>query len=400
MLKGKNVLLAVTGSIAAYKTAFFVRLLVKEGAEVQVIMTNSAKDFITPLTLSTLSKRPVIIEPFDPETGEWSNHVELGRWADVMVVAPASANTLSKMAAGIADNFVTTCYLAAKCPVFFAPAMDLDMFYHPSVQKNIDILQSYGNLLISPQEGELASGLCGAGRMEEPDQIIQVLSDYFAEAKELHGKKILVTAGPTYEPIDPVRFIGNYSSGKMGFSLAEVLARKGADVTLVTGPTVLDTPARIKNRIDVHTAVQMAEVCYDVARDSDVVVMAAAVADYAPVSIAKSKIKKREEVTSLELKKNPDILAELGKRKKKGQILAGFALETDNEKENAFAKLQNKNLDLIVLNSLKDAGAGFNTDTNKVNVLFKNGEIKEFPLKDKTLVAGDIAAIIKDLLDS
>ncbi|PLX00285.1 MAG: bifunctional phosphopantothenoylcysteine decarboxylase/phosphopantothenate--cysteine ligase CoaBC [Marinilabiliales bacterium] len=400
MLKGKNVLLAVTGSIAAYKTAFFVRLLVKEGAEVQVIMTNSAKDFITPLTLSTLSKRPVIIEPFDPETGEWSNHVELGRWADVMVVAPASANTLSKMAAGIADNFVTTCYLAAKCPVFFAPAMDLDMFYHPSVQKNIDILQSYGNLLISPQEGELASGLCGAGRMEEPDQIIQVLSDYFAEAKELHGKKILVTAGPTYEPIDPVRFIGNYSSGKMGFSLAEVLARKGADVTLVTGPTVLDTPARIKNRIDVHTAVQMAEVCYDLARDSDVVVMAAAVADYAPVSIAKSKIKKSEEVTSLELKKNPDILAELGKRKKKGQILAGFALETDNEKENAFAKLQNKNLDLIVLNSLKDAGAGFNTDTNKVNVLFKNGEIKEFPLKDKTLVAGDIAAIIKDLLDS
>jgi len=400
MLKGKNVLLAVTGSIAAYKTAFFVRLLVKEGAEVQVIMTSSAKDFITPLTLSTLSKRPVIIEPFDPETGEWSNHVELGRWADVMVVAPASANTLSKMAAGIADNFVTTCYLAAKCPVFFAPAMDLDMFYHPSVQKNIDILQSYGNLLISPQEGELASGLCGAGRMEEPDQIIQVLSDYFAEAKELHGKKILVTAGPTYEPIDPVRFIGNYSSGKMGFSLAEVLARKGADVTLVTGPTVLDTPARIKNRIDVHTAVQMAEVCYDLARDSDVVVMAAAVADYAPVSIAKSKIKKSEEVTSLELKKNPDILAELGKRKKKGQILAGFALETDNEKENAFAKLQNKNLDLIVLNSLKDAGAGFNTDTNKVNVLFKNGEMKEFPLKDKTLVAGDIAAIIKDLLDS
>jgi phosphopantothenoylcysteine decarboxylase/phosphopantothenate--cysteine ligase len=274
------------------------------------------------------------------------------------------------------------------------------MFHHPSVQKNIDILQSYGNLLISPQEGELASGLCGAGRMEEPDQIIQVLSDYFAEAKELHGKKILVTAGPTYEPIDPVRFIGNYSSGKMGFSLAEVLARKGAEVTLVTGPTVLDTPARIKNRIDVHTAVQMAEVCYDVARDSDVVVMAAAVADYAPVSIAKSKIKKSEEVTSLELKKNPDILAELGKRKKKGQILAGFALETDNEKENALTKLQNKNLDLIVLNSLKDLGAGFNTDTNKVNVLFKNGEIKEFPLKDKTLVAGDIAAIIKDLLDS
>lgn len=400
MLKGKNVLLAVTGSIAAYKTAFFVRLLVKEGAEVQVIMTNSAKDFITPLTLSTLSKRPVIIEPFDPETGEWSNHVELGRWADVMVVAPASANTLSKMAAGIADNFVTTCYLAAKCPVFFAPAMDLDMFYHPSVQKNIDILQSYGNLLISPQEGELASGLCGAGRMEEPDQIIQVLSDYFAEAKELHGRKILVTAGPTYEPIDPVRFIGNYSSGKMGFSLAEVLARKGAEVTLVTGPTVLDTPAVIKNRIDVHTAAQMAQVCYDVALDADVVVMAAAVADYAPVSIAKSKIKKSEEVTSLELKKNPDILAELGKRKKKGQILAGFALETDNEKENAFAKLQNKNLDLIVLNSLKDAGAGFNTDTNKVNVLFKNGEMKEFPLKDKTLVASDIAAIIKDLLDS
>lgn len=399
MLKGKNVLLAVTGSIAAYKTAFFVRLLVKEGAEVQVIMTPSAKDFITPLTLSTLSKRPVIIEPFDPETGEWSNHVELGRWADVMIVAPASANTLSKMATGIADNFVSTCYLAAKCPVFFAPAMDLDMFRHPSVQKNIEILLGYGNHLISPQEGELASGLCGAGRMEEPDEIIQVISDFFAEEKDFKGKTVLVTAGPTYEPIDPVRYIGNYSSGKMGFSIAEILSRKGADVTLVTGPTFLDTPTRIKERIDVHTAKQMAEVCFDVAENADIVVMAAAVADYTPATPAKTKIKKNEQFTSIELEKNPDILAELGKRKKDGQILAGFALETDNEKDNALKKLQNKNLDIIVLNSLNDPGAGFNTNTNKISVLFKDGSVSDFNLKDKSEVAVDIANLLKGLLE-
>ena len=390
MLKGKNVLLAVTGSIAAYKTAFFVRLLVKEGAEVQVVMTPSAKDFITPLTLSTLSKRPVIIEPFDPETGEWSNHVELGRWADVMIVAPASANTLSKMAAGIADNFVTTCYLAAKCPVFFAPAMDLDMFRHPSVQTNINTLLGYGNLLISPQEGELASGLSGAGRMEEPDQIIQILSDYFADEK--------VTAGPTYEPIDPVRFIGNYSSGKMGFSVAETLARRGAEVYLVTGPTFLDTPCRIADRIDVHTAEQMASVCYDIARACDIVVMAAAVADYTPENPAKLKIKKSEDFTSIRLRRNPDILAELGKRKNKNQILAGFALETDSEKNNALAKLQNKNLDFIVLNSLKDDGAGFNTETNKVTILDRDGNSKAYALKDKSLVAEDIADHIKALM--
>lgn len=399
MLKGKNVLLAVTGSIAAYKTAFFVRLLVKEGAEVQVVMTSSAKDFITPLTLSTLSKRPVIIKPFDPETGEWSNHVELGRWADVMIVAPASANTLSKMAAGIADNFVTTCYLAAKCPVFFAPAMDLDMFKHPSVQQNIKTLLEYGNHLINPQEGELASGLFGAGRMEEPDEIIQVIANFFADNKIFKGKKILVTAGPTYEPIDPVRFIGNYSSGKMGFSIAEILSRRGADVTLVTGPTFLDTPSRIKERIDVHTAKQMAEVCYDKAKECDVVVMAAAVADYTPANPASSKIKKSDSFKTLELEKNPDILAELGKRKKIGQILVGFALETEREKENALKKLQNKNLDIIVLNSLNDPGAGFNTETNKVSVLFKDGSVSDFNLKNKKKVAEDLAAILIDMLD-
>ena len=398
MLQGKNVLLAVTGSIAAYKTAFFVRLLVKEGAEVQVIMTPSAKDFITPLTLSTLAKRPVIIEPFNADTGEWSNHVELGRWADIMIVAPASANTLSKMASGIADNFVTTCYLAAKCPVFFAPAMDLDMFHHPSVQRNIETLLSFGNLLISPQEGELASGLCGAGRMEEPDQIIQILSDHFSSEKDFLNKKVLVTAGPTYEPIDPVRYIGNYSSGKMGFSVAEILARRGADVTLVTGPTVLDTPARIKHRVDVHTAEQMAEECFHIAEQCDIIVMAAAVADYSPSNPAGSKVKKSEPFISIDLKRNTDILAELGRRKTKNQILAGFALETDHEKDNALAKLQNKNLDLIVLNSLNDDGAGFNTDTNKVSILLSSGVVYDYPLKDKAQVAYDIANIIKGLM--
>jgi len=398
MLQGKKVLLAVTGSIAAYKTAFFVRLLVKEGADVQVIMTPSAKDFITPLTLSTLAKRPVIIEPFNVDTGEWSNHVELGRWADLMIVAPASANTLSKMASGIADNFVTTCYLAAKCPVFFAPAMDLDMFHHPSVQRNIETLLSFGNLLISPQEGELASGLCGAGRMEEPDQIIQILSDHFSSEKDFLNKKVLVTAGPTYEPIDPVRYIGNYSSGKMGFCVADILARRGAEVTLVTGPTVLDTPSRIKHRVDVHTAEQMAEECFHIAEQCDIIVMAAAVADYSPSNPAGSKVKKSEPFISIDLKKNTDILAELGRRKTKNQILAGFALETDHEKDNALAKLQNKNLDLIVLNSLNDDGAGFNTDTNKVSILLSSGVVYDYPLKDKAQVAHDIANIIKGLM--
>ncbi|PID94964.1 MAG: bifunctional phosphopantothenoylcysteine decarboxylase/phosphopantothenate--cysteine ligase CoaBC [Bacteroidetes bacterium] len=398
MLKGKNVLLAVTGSIAAYKTAFFVRLLVKEGAEVQVIMTPSAKDFITPLTLSTLSKRPVIVEPFDAATGEWSNHVELGRWADVMVVAPASANTLSKMAAGIADNFVLTCYLAAKCPVFFAPAMDLDMFRHPSVQQSIKTLQGYKNQLIAPLKGELASGLYGEGRMEEPEQMVRILADFFQDEKTFVERRILVTAGPTYEPIDPVRYIGNHSSGRMGFSLAEVFARKGAKVTLVAGPTHLESPPGIYERIDVVTAKEMAQACFDVARECEIIVMAAAVADYAPVTPSSVKIKKKEAHTSLHLERNPDILAALGKQKQEGQILCGFALETDHEKANALEKLQNKNLDLIVLNSLNDPGAGFNTHTNKVTVLFKDGAVSEFELKDKAEVANDLAMLLKGLL--
>ncbi|HPE87369.1 MAG: bifunctional phosphopantothenoylcysteine decarboxylase/phosphopantothenate--cysteine ligase CoaBC [Bacteroidia bacterium] len=398
MLSGKKVLLAVTGSIAAYKTAFFVRLLVSKGAEVQVIMTPSAKNFITPLTLSTLSRRPVIIEPFNPETGQWSNHVELGRWADVMVVAPASANTLAKMAAGIADNFVTTCFLAAKCPVFFAPAMDLDMFKHPAVQKNIQTLISFGNILISPGVGELASGLTGAGRMEEPEHMLQILLDFFHQKNDFSGKKVLVTAGPTYEPIDPVRFIGNYSSGKMGFHLASVLAAFGAEVTLVAGPTALVTPPQVKKQVNVKTAAEMAEACFRLAGECDIVIMAAAVADFSPVNPSVSKIKKSNKELSISLIKNTDILAELGKRKPDHQILVGFALETDNEKENAIRKLQNKNLDMIVLNSLNDTGAGFNTNTNKVNIILRNGAVYDYPLKDKLQVACDVAYRINELL--
>lgn len=399
MLKGKKIVIGITGSIAAFKTPTLVRLLKKEGAEVKVIMTESARDFVTPLTLSTLSGNPVIIQPFNPEDGTWNSHVELGQWADIYLLAPVSANTMAKMAHGIADNFFLTAVLSAKCPVFFAPAMDLDMFKHPATQKNIGILQSFGLLLIEPAVGELASGLCGAGRMEEPENIFKLVSDFFA-AKEtaLKGKKVLVTAGPTYEAIDPVRFIGNYSSGLMGFTIAEEFANRGALVTLISGPVKQDLQHDSIRRIDVTTADEMFEKCMAENDTAEIIVMTAAVADYKPAVQADQKLKKSESGFDLKLIPTRDILAEIGNSKKPGQILVGFALETDQEIENARKKLERKNLDLIVLNSLRDIGAGFKSTTNKVSVLFKTGQIQHFPLKSKREVAQDIINIIESII--
>ncbi len=388
MLKGKNILLGITGSIAAFKAPLLIRLLKKEGANVKVVITPCAADFVTPLTLSTLSQQPVLIEPYNKVDGSWHSHVEWGRWADLFVIAPASANTLAKMANGIADNLLTTCYLAAKCPVFFAPAMDLDMFHHPTTEKNIRILQSYGNLLIEPQTGELASGLTGAGRMEEPDVILQVIKDFFLKQSDLRGRRVLVTAGPTYEAIDPVRFIGNHSSGKMGFALAEEAASRGADVTLVTGPVNLKAGVSGIRTINVVSAKEMLAECTKAMNDTDVVIMAAAVADYTPSEVSKEKIKKKDAEISISLSKTPDILANLGKSKKKGQFIAGFALETNDEKFNAITKLNTKNLDMIVLNSLNDKGAGFGTDTNKVTMLFADKSELTTDLLPKRAIAG------------
>lgn len=369
MLKGKKILIGITGSIAAYKIPLLVRLLKKEGAEVKIVMTHSATDFVTPLTLSTLSQQPILIEPYNKVDGSWNSHVDWGRWADLFLVAPASANTLAKMAGGIADNLLTTTYLAAKCQVFFAPAMDLDMFNHPTTKRNIETLQSFGNILIAPQTGELASGLCGAGRMEEPEMILQLIIDHFSKKKDLLGKNILITAGPTYEPIDPVRYIGNFSSGKMGYAIAEEAVARGAKVTLVSGPVHLHTIHSDINVVNTVTAEQMLNACKSVADDHDIIIMSAAVADYTPENTAPQKIKKPTAL-SLKLKLTEDILAFLEKTKKKDQVLVGFALETENEKANAFLKLKNKNLDMIVLNSLNDKGAGFSTDTNKVTIIF------------------------------
>jgi phosphopantothenoylcysteine decarboxylase / phosphopantothenate---cysteine ligase len=374
MLKGKKIVIGVTGSIAAFKTPALIRLLKKEGAEVKVIMTPAAADFVTPLTLSTLSGNPVIIDSFDPANGSWNSHVELGQWADVYLLAPVSANSLAKMAHGVADNFFLTAYLSAKCPVFFAPAMDLDMFRHPATQKNIEILQSYGNILIEPAVGELASGLCGAGRMEEPENIFRIIQDFFSKKKA----------------IDPVRFIGNHSSGLMGFSIAEELAQSGAQVNLVTGPVNLAVQHPGINRIDVVSAGQMYDVCMKLKDLADIIIMAAAVADFTPVNPGNEKLKKTGENLIVEFSPTRDILAELGKNKRPGQILAGFALETENEIENAQKKLKNKNLDLIILNSLRDKGAGFKTSTNKVTLLFNTGKIQHFELKSKQEVARDI----------
>lgn len=390
MLKGKKIVVGITGSIAAYKIPFLVRLLVKAEAEVRIIMTPAAKDFVTPLTLSTLSLHNVIVDPFKADNGEWNNHVELGQWADAMIFAPVTANTLGKMAHGIADNFAVTAYLSAKCPVFIAPAMDLDMYAHHSTQNNINILRSYGNIIIEPQVGELASGLSGPGRLEEPEKIMRLITDFFATAKDLDKKKLLITAGPTYEKIDPVRFIGNFSTGKMGFCLAEEAARRGGIVTLVTGPTHLTINSPGVTRIDVESAGAMYQVCMREAPSADIVIMAAAVADYTPGQPSPIKLKKSAVPVGLELSPTPDILKELGMQKKEGQILVGFALETDHEIEYAVKKLETKNLDFIVLNSLNDRGAGFGYDTNKITIIGHSGIVHQGTLQDKPAVAAEI----------
>jgi phosphopantothenoylcysteine decarboxylase / phosphopantothenate---cysteine ligase len=393
-LKGKKILLGVSGSIAAYKSALLVRLLVKAEAEVKVVMTKSAIEFITPLTLSTLSKNPVLTSFIKNETGEWNNHVELGLWADLMVVAPATAKTLSKCANGHCDDLLTAVYLSARCPVFFAPAMDVDMFRHPSTKRNIELLISYGNEFISPEHGELASGLIGDGRLAEPENIIKVLEAHFAKRPVANAKRVLITAGPTVEPIDPVRFISNRSSGKMGYAMAEAFASAGAHVTLVSGPTHLKTSNPNIHTIPVETAGQMFAAAQDHFDGSDLVIFAAAVADYTPKYVADQKIKKQGESMSLDLIKTTDIAGTLGKLKKPGQIIVGFALETENELSHAQDKLDRKNFDYIILNSLNDPGAGFAHDTNKITVIDKNKNVQEFELKSKDEVAQDILNIV------
>lgn len=398
MLPGKKILLGVTGSIAAYKAAVLTRLLIKTGAEVKVIMTASAHDFITPLTLATLSKNPVHTEFKNSHDGQWNNHVELGLWADAMVIAPASANTLAKMANGQCDNLLMATYLSARCPVFFAPAMDLDMLKHPATVQNLECLTGFGNRLISSAHGELASGLTGFGRMAEPEEIVEILTHHFAQVGLLKGKSALVTAGPTHEAIDPVRFIGNHSTGKMGYAIAEALANLGASVTLVSGPTHLSIHHPLVRIVRTTSAAEMAEVCIKTFPSADITVLSAAVADYRPAQVATQKIKKSGSAITLELTQTQDIAATLGQSKKPGQLLVGFALETENEKANAQKKLVAKNFDLIVLNSLNDAGAGFATDTNKISILDRHNRLKDFPLKSKQAVARDIINTILDHL--
>lgn len=393
MLGGKKIIVGVTGSIAAYKAAHLVRLLIKAGASVKVVMTPCAKDFITTLTLSTLSKNPVVTS-FTTEDSEWNNHVELGLWADVMLIAPASANTIAKMANGICDNILLATYLSARCPVYIAPAMDLDMLKHASTQKNIHSIQAFGNTIIDPGTGELASGLFGEGRMAEPEEIVAFLERELTKALPLKGKTALVTAGPTYEPIDPVRFIGNHSSGKMGFALAEELALQGAEVILVSGPSSQECRHSRIQRIDVQTAEQMYEVCVKHFSKAAIAILAAAVADYKPLQPSGKKIKKTEDSLILNLVATHDILLELGKQKKKNQMLIGFALETNDEIENAKAKIKKKGLDFIVLNSLNDKGAGFKSDTNKITIIDKYNKINSYQLKGKAEVARDIVAKI------
>jgi phosphopantothenoylcysteine decarboxylase / phosphopantothenate---cysteine ligase len=400
MIRGKRIILGVCGSIAAYKSAMLVRLLVKAGADVKVIMTASAKDFITPLTLSTLSKHPVVSEFIKDESGQWNNHVELGLWADAIIIAPASANTIAKMANGFCDNVLLAVYLSARCPVFLAPAMDLDMLRHPSTQANLLKLKSYSNHIIDPGFGELASGLIGTGRMAEPEEIVQYIEPHFTVKSKLEGKSVLVTAGPTHEAIDPVRFIGNHSSGKMGFAIAEELANQGAIVNLVSGPTSQHTNHPNIAVKKVVSAEEMYEACAALFPKTDVAVLAAAVADYRPSVRADQKIKKKDENLVIELTKTQDIAASLGKMKHNGQVIVGFALETEHEQENAHKKLESKNFDLIVLNSLNDKGAGFGHDTNKITIIDRLDGVKSFDLKNKKEVARDIVdAIIGKLHD-
>ena len=397
VLKNKNILIGVTASIAAYKSAFLVRLLVKAGANVKVIMTTAATEFITPLTLSTLSKNPVLIDFTKNKQGEWNNHVELGLWANAFIIAPASANTLAKMANGICDNLLLASYLSAKCPVYVAPAMDLDMYKHKSTKDNLKRIESFGNKIIHPGTGELASGLYGEGRMAEPEEIISYLEKEFSRNLPFANKKILVTAGPTYEAIDPVRFIGNHSSGKMGFALADELANQGAEVTLVCGPNNLKTNNKNILRIDITSAEELYKASVKAFKSSDIAILSAAVADYMPSETANQKIKKSSATKAINLIPTKDTLAELGKLKTKKQLLVGFALETENEVANAKVKIKKKNLDLIVLNSLKDKGAGFKTDTNKITIIDKSNKITKFELKSKEDVAKDILKTILNI---
>jgi len=397
MLQNKNIIVGVTGSIAAYKSALLVRILVKKGANVKVIMTHSAIEFITPLTLSTLSKNPVLIDFTKNTSGEWNNHVELGLWADALVIAPASANTIAKMANGICDNLLSATYLSARNNVYVAPAMDLDMLKHQSTVDNLKRIQSFGNKIIAPGNGELASGLFGEGRMAEPEDIVSFLEKEFSKNLPLAGKKILITAGPTYEAIDPVRFIGNHSSGKMGFALAEEFAAQGADVTLICGPNSLKAIHKNIKRIDIVSAEDLNKAAINAFKSADISVLSAAVADYKPVKVAGQKIKKADGTKVLELIPTKDTLADLGKQKKSKQLLVGFALETENEIMNAKAKIKNKNLDLIILNSLNDKGAGFKSDTNKISIIDKYNKITKFELKSKAEVAQDIIKVILKL---
>lgn len=389
MMKGKKIVLGITGSIAAYKAAVLTRLLIKKGAEVQIVITPAGKEFITPITLSALTSKPVISEFFSQRDGTWHSHVDLGLWADAMLIAPATASTIGKMAHGIADNMLITTYLSMKAPVFVAPAMDLDMFAHPATQHNLDILRSYGNHIIEPTAGELASHLVGKGRMEEPENIVAALEDFFQKNSSMAGKKILITAGPTYEKIDPVRFIGNYSSGKMGYALAEECAARGAEVTLVSGPVNLSVNHPNINRIDVESAEQMYNACMSHYPTSDAGILCAAVADFTPECVADKKIKREKDDLTLNLKPTHDIAAALGKIKTDSQRLVGFALETNDETAHAQDKLKRKNFDFIVLNSLNDKGAGFRCDTNKITII-DSSKAEEYPLKTKKEVAADI----------
>jgi phosphopantothenoylcysteine decarboxylase / phosphopantothenate---cysteine ligase len=397
-LKGKHIVLGVTGSIAAYKAAYLLRGLVKEGAEVQVVMTPAAKEFITPVTMSALSGKPVASDFFSANDGTWYSHVDMGQWADLMLIAPATAATLGKMANGVCDNLLITTYLSAKCKVMIAPAMDLDMFRHPANLRNLEILRSFGNIIIEPGEGELASGLHGKGRMEEPENIVIEVVRFFDQKKKLLNKHFLVTAGPTHEKIDPVRFIGNYSSGKMGYAIAGLLADAGAKVTLVSGPVQIKSTNTAITVIRVESAKEMHEKCLEIFPKTDGAVMCAAVADYTPEAFSASKIKREKDDLVIRLKPTADIAGDLGRIKAENQLLVGFALETNDELSNAFAKLKRKNLDLIVLNSLNDAGAGFGVDTNKITLIDKGNNLTFFELKSKTEVAADIvSAIISEM---